>query len=38
MEGMPFRNSVFMEMAGTVYRKTLTMVGNTGSWMKCQAQ
>ena len=31
MEGIPFRNSMFMEMAGTSYRKILTMVGNTGS-------
>ena len=38
VEGMPFRNSVFMEMARTLYRKTLTMVRNTGSWVKCQAQ
>lgn len=31
MEGIPFRNSMFIEMAGTSYRKILTIVGNTGS-------
>lgn len=38
VEGIQFRNSVFMEMAGTLYRNSVTMVGNIGSRVKSQTQ